>query len=110
MSTATSESNIEVGTVLESCWGYDQTNRDFYIVRRVSEHSVWLQEVGQHVTETAWARGTCTANVDDVRGPVFRRKLQCPENSGYRDQCVKVDEYRTAHVWNGQPLSWSADR
>jgi hypothetical protein len=36
----------KVGDILYSSWGYDQTNIEFFKVVKVSEFSVWIQEVG----------------------------------------------------------------
>jgi hypothetical protein len=37
----------DVGDVLVSSWGYDQTNVDYYKVTRRTEASVWLVKIGQ---------------------------------------------------------------
>jgi hypothetical protein len=46
----------KLGDILYSSWGYDQTNIDFYKVVKVSEFSVWIQELGKKIVEiTGWA-------------------------------------------------------
>jgi hypothetical protein len=35
----------KVGDILYSSWGYDQTNIEFFKVVKVSEFSVWIQQV-----------------------------------------------------------------
>ena len=34
--------HIEVGAILSSSWGFDQTNVDFYVVVRCTEKSAWI--------------------------------------------------------------------
>lgn len=45
--------DTNVGKILVSTWGYDQTNVDFYKVVRESESFVWLQKIGNKVVGTA---------------------------------------------------------
>lgn len=47
------ESNV--GKILVSTWGYDQTNVDFFKVVRETPSSVWLQRIGSVPVESpAW--------------------------------------------------------
>jgi hypothetical protein len=59
----------KVGDILYSSWGYDQTNIEFFKVVKVSEFSVWIQEIGKKVVEvTGWAH----QNVVPVDSPEYQ--------------------------------------
>ncbi len=36
---------LAVGEILLSSWGYEQTNCDFYQIVKVSDKSIWIQEI-----------------------------------------------------------------
>lgn len=36
---------LVVGEILSSSWGYEQTNWDFYQIVKVSDKSIWIQEI-----------------------------------------------------------------
>lgn len=99
--------DLQVGDVLYSSWGYEQTNIDFYqVVRVVSLRSVELRELTQQVTETGNMCGTATAVKDSFRAgapALIKRADGCsvPRLGGCR---------RAATKWNGHPLycSWYA--
>ena len=44
--------DIKVGDIFSAGWGYDQTNIDFYEIVRVSEKSVWTQQLRTKPVET----------------------------------------------------------
>lgn len=46
----------KVGDILDSSWGYDQTNIDFYQVVKTTEHSVWLRSIGAEFDESTERR------------------------------------------------------
>lgn len=51
---------LEVGDILMSMWGYDQTNVDYYqVVELVGKTKVLIREIAQEVEETAWLQGKC---------------------------------------------------
>lgn len=41
--------NFKVGDIVTNSWGYDQTNVDWYIVKRVSKSYVWLKGVSSEL-------------------------------------------------------------
>jgi hypothetical protein len=112
----------KVGDILYSSWGYDQTNIEFFKVVKVSEFSVWIQEVGSKVVEvTGWAHEKVVPtdsseyqvrnwdNVPDVFGnvntyitkthPIQRKKIQT-YGGGYG---VSLNSFSSAWVWDGKP-------
>jgi hypothetical protein len=36
---------LKVGEILYTCWGYDQTNTEFYVVTRVSGRRTWIRRI-----------------------------------------------------------------
>jgi hypothetical protein len=87
----------EVGDILTSSWGYDQTNVDFYEVIGVTNKSVRLEKIGSKtvgdngpgglsvVPDTAW-RG----------GRVFLKRVS---SNGW----VRLTSYSGASKWSGNP-------
>lgn len=93
---------LEVGHILKSSWGYDQTNVDFYqITKLIGTHTVEIRKIGQTVDETGWAQGTCTPVLDKFIGEPMRKRVT------YGDS-VRIASYASAHVWSGTPARWSS--
>lgn len=119
MSTATAVKAVpQVGDILVSSWGYDQTNIDFYKVVKATEKSVWLQPIKQQtVQQTGWL----SENVMPVDEPATdfawnekgervditlgsaRYKIHISNNSG--NYYVKLNSYSYAYLWNGKPMN-----
>ena len=116
----------KVGDTLYSSWGYDQTNIEFFKVVKVSEFSVWIQEVGSKIVEvTGWAHEKVVPNdspeyqvrnwdnVEDAFGNVnpyitkthsiSRHKIQ-DYGDGYG---VSLNSFSSAWVWDGKPKGQS---
>jgi hypothetical protein len=112
----------KVGDILYSSWGYDQTNIEFFKVVKVSEFSVWIQEVGAKVVEvTGWAHEKVVPtdssdyqvrnwdNEKDAWGnvnayitkthPIQRKKIQT-YGGGYG---VSLNSFSSAWLWDGKP-------
>jgi hypothetical protein len=105
----------KVGDILYSSWGYDQTNIEFFKVVKVSEFSVWIQEVGSKIVEiTGWAHEKVVPSDSSdyqVRDwdnpgeyitkthPIQRKKIQT-YGGGYG---VSLNSYAIAQLWDGKP-------
>jgi len=76
---------LQVGDVLVSSWGYDQTNVDFYQVVAVVGKSVDIRPIGQQYQETGFMSGDCVPAVGEFTGDVQRRLVQ-------QGNSVKVSE------------------
>jgi hypothetical protein len=108
----------EVGDILESSWGYDQTNIDFYKVLRVSASNVWIQKVSQEITSVeSWGSENVIPTdqpysrevwdiVDGERvrvlevAEVKRRKFKTYSDSYY----VNINDYASARPWRNRPV------
>ena len=130
MSTTIEKVKVQpkVGDILYSSWGYDQTNIDFYKVVRVSESSVWIQQIGKKVVEvTGWAHQNVVPvdsseyqvrnwdkekdDWDNVNAfitktyPVQRKKIQDKSWSG--GWYVSLNSFSSASLWDGKPKGQS---
>ena len=91
---------LNVGTIMVSTWGYDQTNVDFYRVTRSTASSLWLEPVGQEVTEVGAFMSEYVVPTSKATGPVFRRKARTFMGT----TGVSLDSYASARVWEGKPV------
>ena len=108
-----------VGDILYSSWGYDQTNIEFYKVVKISDYSVWIQQVGSQITEiTGWAHEKVipTDSSDyQVRDwdnpgayitkthPIQRKKIQYFSWDADEIYYVSLNSFSHAKLWDGKP-------
>lgn len=87
---------VEVGDVLKTCWGYEQTNIEwFQITRLIGQSMVEIREIACDASETQWLQGKTVPLVDQFTGEPLRRVA--------RDGAVKIDDVRTA--WLEKPIA-----
>ena len=115
----------EVGDVLVSSWGYDQTNIDFWRVvgLTASGKSVRIVPVAQCVVDYSkqrFPRPYLSAGSERVvpgGGDVFREQdavttslIRWYESRGEREWCVgvPVGYKNTARLWDGRPVHQTA--
>ena len=82
---------LEVGDVMVSSWGYEQTNVDFYqVTRLVGKKSVELRKIGysDHKTD-GFLTGTCRPAPDCFVGEPFVKRA--------KDGSVTLTSYSWAH-------------
>jgi len=91
---------LNVGTIMVSTWGYDQTNVDFYRVTRSTASSLWLEPVGQEVTEVGAFMSEYVVPTSKATGPVFRRKAK----TFMGETVVGLQDRASAWPWNGKPV------
>ncbi|MCY4641434.1 MAG: hypothetical protein OXC41_01850 [Gammaproteobacteria bacterium] len=76
---------VEVGDILYTSWGYEQTNVEYYqVTKLVGKTMAVLRRIGANVEETGWMQGTCTPAPDSFTGPEIRRVVKdgsCTINS-----------------------------
>ena len=100
---------LVVGDILSTCWGYDQTNREFFeVIGLIGASMVELQEIGQVSVATGTDSGRCVPQSGNFKGASIRRKAV--------RGCVTIDDVRIATKWNtslvagvavGPALDWS---
>jgi len=65
---------LEVGDILKSSWGYDQTNVDYYqVTRLIGAKQVEIRMIGAQSEETGWLCGQCVpAPGKFIGGPMVK--------------------------------------
>lgn len=84
---------LVVGDILNTCWGYDQTNREFYEVTEVCGQHVVIREIGQAHQATGWEQWKAAPQSGEFIGKPTRKLVQ------YGDS-VAINSHITAHKWN----------
>ena len=94
--------DFEVGDVLCSTWGYDQTNVDFYEVTRVvSDRTIELRAIRDQRKAGAYCdAGTATPAHGSFKGGAFRRRVTLGS--------VLITSFCVASRWDGKPVTWTA--
>lgn len=92
----------EVGDILVSSWGYEQTNIDFYQVTAVTAGTLKLRALKQERNASGWERGTCMPIRDAFIGDETTHRV-----SGGNSVRVKGN-YGYAHKWDGKAENWTS--
>jgi hypothetical protein len=109
LSNASRIPNYKVGEILHTCWGYDQTNIEYFEVVELRGKHVILRELAQERTATGFDQGNCAPIAGKYVGEPIRRLAQ--------ERGIKIDDCRTAFrsatttvagVEVHKPLGWSA--
>ena len=95
---------FQVGDILYASWGYDQTNVDFYQVTDVKGKEITVREIGARVVSSTMGSDKVMAEPHEFIGPPLRKRPQGQGDHVY----VKIDDVRTAHEWEGNPLHTTA--
>lgn len=93
--------NYQVGDILYSSWGYDQTNVDFYEVVGIKEKSVVIREIAQKVV----GEGTGSLYVMPIPHRFEGGKMTKRVSTG---EVVKITSYAYAYRWKGKKKSITA--
>lgn len=81
---------VEVGDVLLSSWGYEQTNIDYYEVTAIiGSRMVEIRPIGQETVETGYMQGKCV--------PVPGLYIGEPMRKAAKDGAVKIASYASAY-------------
>ena len=94
---------IEVGTILYSSWGYEQTNIDFYCVVEVSKSMCKLlpmtQKSAESSTHCAMTENVKAGNQIMFDGELLRKKIS---KDYHGSDCVRIASYASAWLWDGK--------
>jgi hypothetical protein len=98
---------LNVGDVLVSSWGYDQTNVDFFVVIATpTKKTVVVRACGSETDATRPSASDMAEYVVAVPSKMFGEPLtrRCAKDS------IRVDDCRSAWRWDGRPRyhSWYA--
>ena len=105
---------LQVGDVLMSSWGYDQTNVDYYqVTALVGKQMVEYRPIAAQTEQAGYMSGYCVPAPGDFKGPAKRARV-C--EYGQRDS-IRIASYANASkltprmvagVACYQPASWTA--
>lgn len=82
---------VEVGDVLHSQWGYDQTNNDYFECTKVlGKYKIEVRKIGAEYQETGWLSGRSV--------PIPGMYIGEPMTKIARDGAVRIASYTSAYV------------
>jgi len=97
--------DLQVGNILYSSWGYDQTNVNWYQVVEVksSRKSVVVREVAGARTEDGFMSGRSIPRRDQFVGEPMLKRVA-------KGDLLTISDSQTAFPWDGKPkhCSWYA--
>jgi hypothetical protein len=90
--------DFEIGDILYSSWGYEQTNVDFYQVVGKTDKTITVREIAKEYKELGWLRSNSKARKDAFVGEPFRRTVKyCNGGKG----TIDIESYSGAWEWDG---------
>lgn len=93
----------EVGHVLRSCWGYDQTNVEFFeVVEVVGPYSIKVRELG--AIDVGGGNGGDSSRCAPALGKYVGEAKLC---RAYGKDGVRIDDVRRAWLWDAKPVAYS---
>lgn len=99
---------VKVGTIFSSSWGYEQTNITFYEVVKVSGSFVTVRRLEQIKTEEARAMAGTTVPKPGVftNDEPLKRKLRPGWSDGRHG--IRISSYEWAKQWDGEPENFTS--
>ena len=98
--------SFEAGHVLYTSWGYEQTNIEFFqVTKLIGRHMVEVCKIARVDASKGnepWLTGKTLPSLDAVIGKPLRRRANAHSKS------IRIDNVRTAFLWDGQPKNWTA--
>jgi len=95
---------IELGTILCSSWGYDQTNIDYYCVVEMSKSMCKILPMYQKNTGREsgdMSEYVVASKTIKFGGELLRKKIQV-SSWGNRSEYVRIASYANASLWDGK--------
>jgi len=108
----------DVGTIVESSWGYDQTNIDFYRIEKRTGNTLWLLPLTcTRANGDGYMTGTAVPGTPKVLGDFEVGSKGCRWDGQPIRRILKYRDGKPigfsikhgwADAWNGQPTHWTA--
>lgn len=103
--SASQPCKIEVGSILVTSWGYDQTNREFFkVIDKKGKQTLIVQEVEQISANTG---NEPAMTGKSLPGEAFTKNSKPYTIRVSHGNHVKIEGHY-ASVWDGLPVSWTA--
>lgn len=84
---------LQVGDVLRSSWGYDQTNIDYYeVTRLIGRSMVEIRKIAAESVGDGYMTGQCVPTPGRYIGEPMKKAV-----SDYDGQSVRISSYASAH-------------
>lgn len=98
-------SKIKIGDIFYSSWGYDQTNVDYYKVKKlIGKASVQLVPVeNRMVQDKSNAYSDAVVPYPVAEGKPFTKKIKYAYWDDFKEPRIKLNSYANAYVWDGEP-------
>lgn len=93
---------LKLGDILYTCWGYDQTNTEFYEVVAVKPKSVVVREVKCQVVSNGTTSEGIVASPGDYCGEPSTHRVNAEQKS------IRISSCQTAWLWDGRPKTVTA--
>ena len=102
--------DFNVGDILVSSWGYDQTNVQWYQVVGVTSKSVKIREIKGKVLETGFMSGEASPIPNAFTNNLWFGEQKTARVNSYGEVNITSDGRITAWKWDGHPerVSWYA--
>lgn len=90
---------LQVGDIMYSSWGYEQTNIDFYQVVGFTKSmkSVKLRMIASRSVDAGFMSYDNMPDIGNFADEVITKRIK-----KYDDWCVSLSSYSSAWVWNGK--------
>lgn len=91
---------IEVGSIFGTCWGYEQTNVEWYQITDIKGSTVRLRRIAEEVTATGFMSGETKPLKGQFIGEEMKRII--------RGTGIRIDDVVTAYLSDGCPRHYSS--
>lgn len=88
--------DYKVGDILDSSWGYDQSNVDYYVVTKVIGKQIEIREVAKKIVREERGAEYVVPVPGQFVGPPMRKT---PQKGDY----IRLTSYSSASKWDGKP-------
>ena len=98
---------MKIGTILRRCWGYDQTNVDFFVVVRRTKTTVVFQSIEKTIVENGGSYDLVAPLLRDgqpvVASDALNRRKVIYHNGEEFLSWAKYSGAGVVKVWSGKP-------
>lgn len=107
--TSNQPSELVVGDILYTSWGYDQTNVEFFeVVKTSGKRTVELMRINARMVDSL---SDYTDDLMPIKGSFITEGYRSQENGTYRvknGNVVSFNSYKNGYKWDGKPKNQTA--